>query len=210
MDYVDYGFTDDAPPYGSDVVFPVVLALAGELPAGTRVLDAGCGNGALAGHLLERGWDVVGIDLGRRGIEIARAAYPAARFEVMPVDDQMVERLDEASFDLVVSTEVVEHLYAPGPFLRGCFAALRPGGRLILSTPYHGWLKNVLIAVTGRFDRHVAARHQGGHIKFWSKRTLSEALRDAGFDHLEFRGAGGAPFLWRSLVVAARRPDQAS
>jgi 2-polyprenyl-6-hydroxyphenyl methylase/3-demethylubiquinone-9 3-methyltransferase len=173
------------------------------------VLDAGCGNGALAGLLLERGCRVVGIDLGRRGIEIARSTYPDARFEVMPVDERMVERLDEHPFDLVVSTEVLEHLYAPDAFLRGCYAALRPGGRLILSTPYHGWLKNVLIAATGKFDEHVSPTVRGGHIKFWSKRTLTAALHYAGFGQLEFRGAGRVRFLWQSMVVAATRPDGA-
>lgn len=204
--YVDYDFTDAEPPYGGDVVFPPVLALAGDLPRGLRVLDAGCGNGSLAGLFLERGCHVVGVDLGEQGIDIARSAYPEGRFEVMPLGHRMRERLGEEPFDLVVSTEVIEHLYAPDPFLRGCFAALRPGGRLILSTPYHGWLKNVLIAATGRFDTHVNPRLQGGHIKFWSRQTLTAALADAGFDRLEFRGAGRIPFLWRSMVVAATRP----
>lgn len=104
---------------------------------------------------------------------------------------------------------MIEHLSAPEPFLRGCLAALRSGGQLILSTPYHGWLKNVLIAAAGQFDTHVAARHQGGHITFWSRRTLSEALRDAGFEDLRFRGAGRAPLVWRSMVLAARHPGAA-
>ena len=205
-EYIEYGFQDADPPYGADVVFPGVLALAGELPAGTRVLDAGCGNGSLAGLFLQRGCEVVGVDLGARGIEIARAAHPEARFEVMEADERMAERLGDEPFDLVVSTEVIEHLYAPGPFLRGCFAALRPGGRLILSTPYHGWLKNVLIAASGKFDDHVHPGVQGGHVKFWSRRTLGAALREAGFERLEFTGVGRVRFLWRSIVVAAHRP----
>jgi 2-polyprenyl-6-hydroxyphenyl methylase/3-demethylubiquinone-9 3-methyltransferase len=124
----------------------------------------------------------------------------------MPADERMLERLGEAPFDLVASTEVIEHLYAPDAYLRGCFEALRPGGRLILSTPYHGWLKNVLIAATGRFDAHVQARIRGGHIKFWSRATLTAVLRDAGFEAPVFRGGGRLPYIWRSMVVSARRP----
>lgn len=134
-DYVDYGFSDAEPAYGSDVVFPAVLGLAGDLIRGTRVLDIGCGNGALSGLFLERECQVVGVDLGERGIEIARTAHPEARFEVVPADDRILERLGEPPFDLVVSTEVIEHLYAPEACLRGGYVALRPGGRLILSTP---------------------------------------------------------------------------
>lgn len=204
--YVEYGFANAERPYGADVVFPAVLALAGDLEPGTRVLDVGCGNGALAGLFLESGCQVVGIDLGERGVEIARAAHPRGRFEVMPADEAVLERLGESPFDLVVSTEVIEHLYAPEAFLHGCFEALRPGGRLLISTPYHGWLKNVMVAATGRFDAHVQAGTRGGHIKFWSRATLTATLREAGFEQPVFRGAGRLPWLWRSMVLAATRP----
>lgn len=204
--YVEFRY-DDARPRGcADYVGPIVFALAGPLRPGTRVLDVGCGNGALAGSLLERGCHVVGIDLSERGVAIARRAHPSARFEVAAADDKMLSRLSEEPFDLVVSTEVIEHLYAPAAFLTGCIAALHAGGRLVLSTPYHGWLKNVLIATSGKSDFHYRPLDQGGHIKFWSRRTLTRALEQAGFTQIEVRGAGRLPYLWKSMVMAAERP----
>lgn len=205
-EYVEYGHTDSEPPSSAIYVFPKVLDLAGDPPDMMRVLDIGCGNGVLAGMFLERGCEVVGLDLSEQGVKIARKRYPEGRFEVMPADDRMLERLGEPPFDLVVSTELIEHLYAPHPFLRGCYGALRPRGRAILSTPYHGYLKNLLIAATGKFDRHVHPHVQGGHIKFWSKRTLTEAMREAGFVAFQFRGAGRAPYLWKSMVLVGTRP----
>ena len=76
-------------------------------------------------------------------------------------------------------------------------------GRLILSTPYHGYLKNVALAVSGRLDAHHTVLWDGGHIKFFSRRTLEEMLRQGGFKPLEFVGAGRLPYLWKSMVISA-------
>lgn len=204
--YREFGYPDANPAYTAPYLWRVVRALSGHLGPGVRVLDVGCGNGYYAGQFLALGCTVVGVDLSAQGIEQARRAYPAARFEMLAADDALLDRLDVAPFDLVVSTEVIEHLYDPRSFTRGCYAALRPGGRFVCSTPYHGWLKNVAIAVGGGFDRHVSALWDGGHIKFWSRRTLFHLLAEAGFERPRFAGAGRVPYLWKSMVVAAERP----
>lgn len=204
--YVEWEYPDALPRGSAGYIAPTVLHLAGELAPGTRVLDVGCGNGALASLFLERGCQVVGIDLSERGIALAREAYPGGRFEVMPAEGDLLQTLGEEPFDLALSTEVVEHLYSPASFLASCHQALRPGGRLILSTPYHGWLKNVLIAVSGKSDFHYRPLDQGGHIKFWSRRTLEMALAEAGFAAISFSGTGRIRYLWKSMVMAAQRP----
>lgn len=174
-----------------------------------RVLDVGCGNGYTAGQFLARGCEVVGVDLSESGIAQARAAYPKARFEVLPADDRLLENLRNEPFDIVVSTEVIEHLYAPRPYVRGCFSALRAGGRFICSTPYHGYLKNLLIALTGRTVAHADPLWEGGHIKLWDRATLSQLFEEAGFINLQFRGAGRLPYLWMTMVMSGDRPIEA-
>jgi 2-polyprenyl-6-hydroxyphenyl methylase/3-demethylubiquinone-9 3-methyltransferase len=74
-----------------------------------------------------------------------------------------------------------------------------------MTTPHHGYLKNLLIALANRFDSHVTPLWEGGHIEFWPRRTLETLLRDAEFVDLCFRGAGRSPYLWRSIVVGATR-----
>jgi 2-polyprenyl-6-hydroxyphenyl methylase/3-demethylubiquinone-9 3-methyltransferase len=203
--YVEWTYPDAQARGCADYVSPSVMTLAGPLGSDTRVLDVGCGNGALAGLFLRRGCRVVGVDLSARGIEIARSAHPQGRFEVASADGELLQTLGEDPFDLVVSTEVIEHLYAPAAFLEGCHDALRPRGRLIISTPYHGWLKNVLIAAAGKADFHYRPLDQGGHIKFWSRKTLTLALEHAGFGRIQFEGTGRMPYLWKSMVMAAER-----
>lgn len=200
---MDFGWSAAAACDSAKYVDPQLFALAeSALAPGARVLDMGCGNGALAGEFLKRGCSVVGVDLSAEGIAIARKMHPSGRFEQIAVDADVLAELDEMPFDLVVSTEVIEHLYAPLDYLIACRAALRPNGRCVISTPYHGYLKNVAVSVAGKFDDHVHPNRQGGHIKFWSRQTLGGEMRRAGFANLRFRGAGRVPLLWKSMVMS--------
>jgi 2-polyprenyl-6-hydroxyphenyl methylase/3-demethylubiquinone-9 3-methyltransferase len=185
---------------------PHVFAFAGNLTRGTRVLDVGCGNGFLCGEFLKRGCEIVGIDSSVQGIELARKTYATGRFELLAADAEILAQLREEPFDLVISTEVVEHLYAPLDWAKGCFKALKPGGRFICTTPYHGYFKNLMISLLGKWDTHANPLWEGGHIKLWSKRTLSQLLRETGFVDLKFRGAGRWPGLWMTMIARATKP----
>jgi 2-polyprenyl-3-methyl-5-hydroxy-6-metoxy-1,4-benzoquinol methylase len=187
-------------------VLPDLFAFISHLPPGSRALDVGCGNGSVATELHKHGFNVTGLDLEEAGIEIARASCPAGRFEVLPADAAVLESLDEPPFDLVYSLEVVEHLYDPRSFLKGCFAALKSGGTFICSTPYHGYAKNLAIALANGWDKHANPLFDGGHIKFFSRKTLSTLITDVGFSNLQFRGTGRYPYLWKSMVIAATKP----
>lgn len=181
---------------------PVLRRLAG-LPAGSRVLDAGCGNGHFARELRERGLSVCGLDLEESGVLQARRLCPDIRFAVASVYDD-IRALFGQEFDAVISLEVIEHLYDPRMFIRRIRECLSVGGLLVLSTPYHGYLKNLLIALTGKFDAHVSPLWDGGHIKFWSPRTLCALLEEGGFRFQTLDGAGRVPYLWKSMIITCK------
>jgi 2-polyprenyl-3-methyl-5-hydroxy-6-metoxy-1,4-benzoquinol methylase len=209
--YVDYGYRSAVPCHVHSRILPAILrflqpALSKASSRRPRVRDVGCENGALCGELLARGCDVVGIDLSVSGIEIARRTHPSGRFENLAASEGLLASLGEPPFDAVVSTEVVEHLYAPRPYARGCFEAVRPGGRFVCTTPYHGYLKNLAISVCGKWDSHANPLWDGGHIKLWSRRSLSRLLTETGFRNLQFAGVGRVPGLWMSMAVAGDRP----
>ncbi len=147
--YQDYGFHSGSASHMHRHFLPKIFELAGDLPIGTRVLDVGCGNGFTSGEFMKHGCTLVGVDLSESGIALARSAYPKGRFEVISAEDSLLEVLQEEPFDLVVSTEVIEHLYSPRAYIKSCFEALRPGGRFICTTPYHGYLKNLAISLVG-------------------------------------------------------------
>lgn len=190
----------------TDMLAPKVVEYAGPLGAGTRVLEIGCGRGFWASYFAQKGCTVVGIDPSPTGIQNARSARPGIRFEQMEASPSLLTDLGESPFDIVLSTEVVEHTYDPYAWAAAAFNALRPGGKLVLSTPYHGWLKNVIIALAGKSDFHHDTLRVGGHIKFFSNRQLTGLLRDAGFTDLRCAGVGRVAYLWMSVVVSATRP----
>lgn len=135
------------------------------------------------------------------------------RWRILPAILRFLQRaLSKASnrrprvLDAVVRTEVVEHLYAPRPYVRGCFEAVQPGGRFVCTTPYHGYLKNLAISVCGKWDSHTNPLWDGGHSKLWSRRSVSRLLTETGFRNLHFAGVGRVPGLWMSMAVAGDRP----
>lgn len=196
----DYGWGQSTPHTSAYLAENVVMILRNN--GANTVLDAGCGNGALAGYLAERGFQVTGVDASVSGIDIARIKFPDIPFEVGSFD----EPPPEGGFDAVCSTEVIEHLYSPHLLASYSFAALKRGGVVIISTPYHGYLKNLAIALLDKWDAHHTALWHGGHIKFWSRATLTSLLESAGFQVTGFKGAGRIPFLWKSMILVARRP----
>jgi 2-polyprenyl-3-methyl-5-hydroxy-6-metoxy-1,4-benzoquinol methylase len=132
--------------------------------------------------------------------------HPQGRFEVLPANDNLLATLGCQPFDFVVSTEVIEHLYDPHAYMRGAFQALKPGGRFVCTTPYHGYLKNLALAVGGQWDAHADPLWNGGHIKLFSRQTLSQVFDEAGFRNIAFQGIGRLPYLWMSMAMRGDKP----
>jgi 2-polyprenyl-6-hydroxyphenyl methylase/3-demethylubiquinone-9 3-methyltransferase len=169
-----------------------------------RVIDVGCGNGAVAEYLNQQGYQVTGVDPSAEGIVQARAAYPQLTFEQGSAYDDLVTTF--GTFPAVISLEVVEHVYAPRAFAATVYDLLECGGIVVISTPYHGYLKNLAIAAFNGFDKHVSPLWDHGHIKFWSRRTLSQLLAESGFVDVAFYRVGRIPVLAKSMIAVARKP----
>lgn len=205
-DYKDYGFPNADPDHMYGRISKAVFGLVGPLKKGTRVLDIGCGAGVLCAAFQKQGCHAVGVDLSESGISLARQHFPGCRFELLGVNELTLDRLGEAPFDIVVSTEVIEHLYAPRVLPRAAFAALKPGGVFVVTTPYHGFAKNLAISLSNHWDVHADPLWDGGHIKLFSRKTLLCILEEAGFRDLRLRGVGRLPYLWMSMAVVGRKP----
>lgn len=201
----DYGYGHDAGSHTHAYLSRHVIAALRQAGART-VLDLGCGNGSFTRALIREGFDAYGCDASPSGIARASQLHPD-RFRVASAYDDLRDVFGERRiYDAIVSVEVVEHLYAPRTFAARAHEALRPRGTFVLTTPYHGYLKNVALALSGKLDAHFTALWEGGHIKFWSPQSLSELLRREGFVDMRYSGAGRFPFLWKSMVMVARRP----
>jgi 2-polyprenyl-6-hydroxyphenyl methylase/3-demethylubiquinone-9 3-methyltransferase len=202
----EYVYNDSSHTQAHSYLFPAVAALTQDVGPGATVLDLGCGNGSFISLFRDRGWSLHGLDSSGTGIRQARTAFPGIQFTTADVTADLSSLPLAGQCDLIISTEVVEHVYLPRLLARNCWSLLKSGGSLIVSTPYHGYLKNLVLAGLGRMDTHFTALWDHGHIKFWSRRTLVALLEEAGLQVTGFRGCGRVPFLWKSMVVRALKP----
>jgi 2-polyprenyl-6-hydroxyphenyl methylase/3-demethylubiquinone-9 3-methyltransferase len=204
---ITYQYYGNNPGLSHKYLYPVVQSLLSDTPTESVVLDMGCGNGSFLSLFSDKGWRLHGTDFSPTGIEMAKQYHPGINFFIADAQSSAQEiRKQSGPVDVIISTEVIEHLYNPRGFLQTAFELLRPEGRLVITTPYHGYLKNVMLATTGKLDSHFTALWDHGHIKFWSRNTLTSVLEEAGFQVEKFRGAGRLPYLWRSMVLMARKP----
>jgi 2-polyprenyl-3-methyl-5-hydroxy-6-metoxy-1,4-benzoquinol methylase len=150
--------------------------------ANRRVLDVGCSSGYLARPLVERGCAVVGIE---RDPEAARLARTVCDDVVVGDVEDVDLPFDTASFDVVLCGDLIEHLRDPEAFLARMRPYLRERGRLVLSTPnVANWAIRVsLLAGRWRYtDRGILDRT---HAHLFTRSTLLEALRSAGYRPVE-------------------------
>ncbi len=206
-----YQYTDAAHNHAHDYLLPTVLQQLDDLDrAGgeRRLFELGCGNGSVAHTLTQRGWDVIGVDSSSDGIRYANRHYPALKLYAGSAYDDLVKRYGR--FPVVLSLEVVEHVYFPRQYAATLFSLLQNGGVALLSTPYHGYWKNLTIALIGKMDAHFTALWEHGHIKFWSINTLTILLKEAGFCNICFERVGRIPPLAKSMIAIAQRLDSST
>ena len=153
---------------------PDVLAF---VPEGARdVLEIGCARGETGRLLQEKlGCRVTGVELN-----------PVAAREAARVLHRVVcgdfERLELAgAFDLVLATELFEHLVDPFAFLAKARALVRAGGRILLSTPNTGHYSIVQDLLAGRWDYLPVGLLCYTHVRFFTEATLRDWLEMAGF-----------------------------
>lgn len=205
-DISGYTYEDSELNASHDYLVPALLeelTSLGLSPAQKRLFELGCGNGSVAEVLTRQGYQMTGVDASAQGIEQAKRRYPDLSLQLGSAYDRLADTYGR--FPVVISLEVVEHLYDPRVFARTLFDLVEPSGTVIVSTPYHGYWKNLALALTGRLDHHFTALWDHGHIKFWSMATLRQLLEEAGFHSITFRRVGRVPALAKSMIAVAKR-----
>jgi len=194
---VNYGWETDGAPQSCEYIAPFIVGLIDQYQP-QSVLDIGSGNGRLCGLIAQSHRYICGMEYDAAGVELARKAYPSINFYHYGVQDNpalLLEQENREQFDLVVSTEVIEHLYSPQLLAQYAHSILAKTG----------YLKNLALSIFDKWDHHHTAHWEGGHIKFWSIKTLSELLEANGFKVIKATGVGRIPYLWKSMVVVAEK-----
>lgn len=162
-----------------------------------RVLDLGSGDGAFTAVIAEAKADPVGAEVAEAAVARARERHPELQFRLVPIEGPLP--FEDASFDLVWASEVIEHVADTARWLSEVRRVLKPGGRLLLTTPSHGRLRLALEGIE-RLSPPL-----GDHLHLYDARGLRSMLREFGFDDVHVRGAGGLPGLRRLLLARGVR-----
>lgn len=164
------------------------------------MLDFGCGTGAMTRFFAGHGYRVEGLDISKSIVDQNRERSPGIAFHL--VDPEKRTHLADGAFDVVFCSEVIEHAYDVTAMFDEFRRILRPGGLLILTTPYHARVKNVVIALVA-FEKHFDPTWQ--HIRFWTRRSLTAVATKHGLTPVRWHGIGRFWPMYKSFFVVLRR-----
>jgi 2-polyprenyl-6-hydroxyphenyl methylase/3-demethylubiquinone-9 3-methyltransferase len=173
-------------------------------PGAVRLLEYGCGNGSITQFFHSVGYRAEGIDISETVINMDREAYPHIKFQLVAPESSAP--YPDGSFDAIYCSEVIEHVYSTNFTFSEFARLLRPGGVLILTTPYHGLVKN-LVVVMFYFERHFNPTWQ--HIRFFTRRSLTRVCLEHGLIPKSWKHVGRCWPVARSLFVVCEKAGAA-
>jgi len=157
-----------------------------------RILDVGCGNGSqLTLPLSKRGFQLTGVDLDERSIAKAKslaAGISGAQF----ICGELKDLSSGESFDVVILSEVLEHLAEPEALLKAALARMNRESVMIVTVPngfgefewdswmFRGLRLQTIVDAVARGDRQVLAsteNHESGHVQFFTRRRLQRLFK---------------------------------
>lgn len=144
------------------------------LKEGIRVLDVGCGSGWFAKECAETGATVWASDLSRQGVRGARERYPGAG--LFQVGDVYHLAFAESCFDIVILSEVLEHLEDLDRAVAEVVRVLRPGGQLLASVPYREKIVSHLCIHCNQLTPANA------HLHSFDEHSLGDRMRRSGLE----------------------------
>lgn len=174
----------------------------------SSVLEIGSGMGMLGNEIRQMGIRYVGVEPDEAQLHLCRERYPELNVIEGSCYDSP-EKYGLGEFDLVFSTDVIEHLYLPRQLVSFKLAHVRRGGHVLTCTPEFGsYWKNLLYSIFGKWDVVHSPLWDGGHIKFFSRRWMLQILEEKGFVDFQWERVTNVnvPILPMSMICICRRP----
>ena len=215
FDYIDH-YEKDAEvfDYFSPHVSPLANAeestlrkmIARNVPKGVSLLlDTGCGSAWCAKYFVAKGKKVVSLDVSFTNVSKAMTAIPSSNHAAV-VADVFQLPFGENTFECIVASEIIEHLYDPALFVEKLFYVLKPGGKLILTTPYNEKVEyNLCVHCNKPTPRNA-------HLHSFNEKNMKEIVQTATGKEVEIKLFNNAllmklrihlllknTFLWRIL-----------
>jgi methionine biosynthesis protein MetW len=165
-----------------EIANPEIPNILDSLPRGLSVLDVGCGSGVHGAELKRaHGHRVTGVDLSEQSIAKAKTRLE----EAYVADVTKPERypfFGSRRFDVIVFSDILEHLYDPASVLSSHYHLLAPGGHLLISLPNVAIWNVRLSVLAGRFEYQDTGTLDRTHIRFFTRSTFQRFVREAGLE----------------------------
>jgi len=172
---------------------------------GVSILDFGCGNGEIIGEMkkINLTAQFTGLDVSHTALQEAKKKNSQDSF--FQISDGGEFPIPDNSINFVFSSEVIEHVYDTENAVKEISRVLRPGGVVLMTTPFHGFLKNLSITLLN-FDKHF--NPTGSHVRFFSKKTLSALFLKFDLTPKKYEYYGRCYPFSHSIVVIAEKNEK--
>lgn len=145
------------------------------LPSHTTILDVGCGSGWVARYFLPKNRQVISMDISTSNPERVLREQPSALHAALTADVYHLP-LQPASVDCIIASEIMEHVYDPALFVSKLLSVLKPGGRLLILTPYNQKIKYQLCVHCNQ------PTPESAHLHSFNEQNISRVLPAEGVD----------------------------
>lgn len=196
-----------------------IVAMGGE---GEKVLDIGCGSGMLLYQFRDSFEQLVGLEYSEHRLKQAKVNLADQKFVAVQGSAEHIPEIESDSIDRIISADTIEHIpdvyMAASEMLR----VLKPGGVLVINTPNIAFIKKRVLLALGRFPSTSQPNEgigsdilfDGGHLHYFTYRSLKIVLEKAGFEVVRKIGYGKFGVihnLWPSMLSGgaqwvARKP----
>jgi 2-polyprenyl-3-methyl-5-hydroxy-6-metoxy-1,4-benzoquinol methylase len=160
----------------------IVLRMVGH---DKRVLELGCAEGSVTKVFAERGCRVTGIEIDPDAAQIAKEWADDVIVGDLDVMD-VTAALGDATFDVIVAADVLEHLRDPKRCLDACLEHLAPGGEVVLSIPNVAHADLRLALLQGEFEYQPLGLLDETHLRFFTRQSLERFLDESDLVVLEW------------------------
>lgn len=149
-----------------------------ELAEGDTLLEIGCAGGVMTANLSENIPNIVASDISLTYLRKAKKNVPSAKFVRLDIHNLP---FDDESFDCIVCTEVLEHVYSPYKALDEIHRILKPKGNFVLSVPNNMTFNRIFWHLMKRKEQYANLNIMNLHINFFDTGSILELLRKSGF-----------------------------